>query len=1142
MYVNFRFFKTTMEISGNKYLHKKFKKQSSCPQSHNAEAQPHPNLFISAPDNVQRNEENEEKRAITSHAIVENDSNIFKDNKTIDCVPNYKSTNCEYSLAKTFKTDNVNRTYRSECQSSISNLDSTNNVNTIENETTLSNTISKTVTILPSSLLLVNDLKENHFSFDTKSSNSIDKSSSVDITNSKYSLLSERKNSVNVFQNSEVKSYNRNDGDTTLTSESVERKQSGGESTGGKYVCTYCNLACSKPSVLQKHIRAHTNERPYPCVSCGFSFKTRSNLYKHCRSRTHANRVMGNKHNQNSVESTDADSASERMDDKTEAIEATSVRSLSECSDVTNKSDSIHVDSVSSEHSNVWEQKQKPYKPKFHTAKLFFEENRKKSEVDIIKYKTVEKKNELTEPVHIKSNSDLLKLRINELISKNNSILSCDDSLLRKKSCDYNTTDNLNYHEPQVFWQQSVIDVNKTDEPLNLSSKNRKRCLSDSENSQKSLIKELLLKNLSSDPNLQCPYCRMIFQTVPELEMHKLKYCSCKGNNVRYARSSSVNVASILTHNKNAFDSIPHMQNTALSLKSPGPFLGKTRLIEGDRNEKYRTFSFDDNVIMNHTQLDSPNFTNLSLHSPSYPTSPHIKKNSVKLFGGEVKITQTSGETRSYKIESENMNKLSSEPHNFIEFGSKISENLVIKSSLQSGGTVLQNKSTYTQKMDNLQSPNLICYDNPNIVSSKINLSILNENKFSYDKEQNDRLLTFTDKKTINASPNTNMDNSHNTDQKTDDNDKDLFKTNLMNFSQKAIQLITPNLKPPTLAIPGLPIPNNEKIYSPIENNKDKQIIDNLNFAKKQISMQQKMFDVPASNIYNPVNLLVNGKVIRYVPGIPGPVADSSVDFPPVISTKPPSRHTKEMLKSPRLADELHEPLDRDVKVVTPTNLAKFNISANNEQKNDNKTTPTMEQHEIRPDVKSQVLIKIKSDFEKRKELEKNDLTKSIESKITPLSVSVSNIEKPTNEVKKFVRPNSLALKPSSVSFKSHHGLTPTMFNQALISPDTPRVSKKYCQQYLNGNYFSYLGLKSSTKSVYCTLNKTQPFYAKHFKKLSMYSEWRQQESKIDSLSVSGYDSRQKHSKYTMAGVNTADLIVHSSYKVNFTLNLVYYD
>ncbi|KAJ8009092.1 hypothetical protein DPEC_G00085270, partial [Dallia pectoralis] len=48
----------------------------------------------------------------------------------------------------------------------------------------------------------------------------------------------------------------------------------------GKYICHYCGRACAKPSVLKKHIRSHTGERPYPCVPCGFSFKTKSNLYK----------------------------------------------------------------------------------------------------------------------------------------------------------------------------------------------------------------------------------------------------------------------------------------------------------------------------------------------------------------------------------------------------------------------------------------------------------------------------------------------------------------------------------------------------------------------------------------------------------------------------------------------------------------------------------------------------------------------------------------------------------------------------------------------------------------------------------------------------------------------------------------------
>ncbi|KAL3049750.1 hypothetical protein OYC64_009077 [Pagothenia borchgrevinki] len=56
----------------------------------------------------------------------------------------------------------------------------------------------------------------------------------------------------------------------------------------GKYVCDYCGRACAKPSVLKKHIRSHTGERPYPCIPCGFSFKTKSNLYKHRKSHAHA--------------------------------------------------------------------------------------------------------------------------------------------------------------------------------------------------------------------------------------------------------------------------------------------------------------------------------------------------------------------------------------------------------------------------------------------------------------------------------------------------------------------------------------------------------------------------------------------------------------------------------------------------------------------------------------------------------------------------------------------------------------------------------------------------------------------------------------------------------------------------------------
>ncbi|XP_062847429.1 transcription factor HIVEP3 [Trichomycterus rosablanca] len=96
----------------------------------------------------------------------------------------------------------------------------------------------------------------------------------------------------------------------------------------GKYVCSYCGRPCAKPSVLQKHIRSHTGERPYPCVPCGFSFKTKSNLYKHRKS--HAHRIKADLASSREEYSFSGAESGTVGDEKEEATEADTTESEDE--------------------------------------------------------------------------------------------------------------------------------------------------------------------------------------------------------------------------------------------------------------------------------------------------------------------------------------------------------------------------------------------------------------------------------------------------------------------------------------------------------------------------------------------------------------------------------------------------------------------------------------------------------------------------------------------------------------------------------------------------------------------------------------------------------------------------------------------
>lgn len=1136
-------FHSAMENSSDKYLHKKFKKQLSIEPTnlikHDKEAKaPLPSVPDKNASQATSSEEEDAQRRTNKQCAKVIVDHTRIDNK--DSVPN-ESTN-QNSLSV------LNPPYVSSfsSRSSISKLEEPGD-KSIELTNSQSTTNCISYVISTNSRLANPSQPESHIrpvNFDTKCnttepiSKTTVESSSI-LENYKHNYVTSKL--VNLEKGDISSSQQEKDHiqeERIAIDKSLDRKsdaQDGSaipdKSSGGKHVCPYCNLACSKPSVLQKHIRAHTNERPYPCVSCGFSFKTRSNLYKHCRSRTHANRVMGNKAQEMSGEmEIDVDQRSppsQLNEDSSGATEATS----------------MEIEKASQE------QKLKPYKPRFHTAKAFFGDPTAKENSNVVdNEKNVEQPNNHG----IKqATSDLLSHRITELINKNNSIVnSTDPSLLKRRSIDNSNSDNNNETPYRYVHSEQR---NSIDEPLNLTNKNRKRCLSEVTEpaAQKSLIKELLLKNLYADTNMQCPHCKMLFQTVTELELHKWR--SCKGftkSGARYSRSSSVNVASILTQNKNAFDNIPHLQNV-FPLKSPGPFLGKTRLVESD---KTKSFSFEDGLSGFKPLTNGPNdFLKSALPlSPLTVQYDKDKKTPVKLFGGEVKITHTTGETKSFKIDANDGDKYNSDT-NYIDYGGKLSENRVVKSTLQSGGTVLTNKPNYIKQETLGGTSDVIrVYENCT-ASPSIDLVGLDKTKFSFENKDIAESNRSYPSKGLLLKPVTDTANPSSPSAP-----RSPYKyTNITDFSQNAAKLLVPNLKQLNLSVPGVPAPNRLPVvvqpdstvidssenchawtsnppelkprnYWLKEMQNEKRDIDKTKFSEKMMLLRQAMWE-DTTRFCNPVNLFVNGKVVRYVPGMPGPVAaDAPLDM--AITSNMMAATPVTRLQKPNSIQEQISPVPAKKILDNHRNERPLTVPV---------VSATAEPASRSPKMPNSDVLKTENATSSKIPEYKTLTVKTTVERTSPEKKSPSTPSMPsTSETRKFARPNSLALKPSLASLKQHHGLTPTMFNQVLISPDTPRVAKKYNQHMIHGNYFTYLGLKSSTKLFYCTLNKTQPVYVPHFKKLSMYSEWRQQDTKADKLYVSEYDSRQKQQKYSTAGKTTADLIVHSSYKVSTLFHL----
>ena len=268
-------------------------------------------------------------------------------------------------------------------------------------------------------------------------------------------------------------------------------------------------------------------------------------------------------------------------------------------------------------------------------------------------------------------------------------------------------------------------------------------------------------------------------------------------------------------------------------------------------------------------------------------------------------------------------------------------------------------------------------------------------------------------------------------------------------------------------------------------------------------------FQFPSSvTIYNPLTLPLmttapigtqsivhGGRVIPYVPGIPGPNSMSLVnknDLPP-----PPVPIKDKRLNSPSMKPNGLLLSPRDPSQIMPRPNGVFTKK------------------------KSFNFARMADNLDKR----------AIENQFGGESQEdgSTNNQQETKTLKPaFLRPTSLPLKPGTFTPKQHHGITPTANTLPLISPETPRPSKSCVQLYLNGHAYTYLGLKSSTKTFYCTVNKPQPVYIQNQHKLSMYSNWQIYNGNNPNIldlspytAMSLYDSRQRPGKFSVAAEKT---------------------
>lgn len=1010
-----------------------------------------------------------------------------------------------------------------------------------------------------------------------------------------------------------------------LENDFIKETYSGGS---GRYVCPYCKISCAKPSVLQKHIRAHTNERPYPCIPCGFAFKTKSNLYKHRRSRTHALRSQGgdvattiNEEDLSGGSESDTSIPPTSISDP--GSDASIIRlENNRCNEFSSPelpSDNASVSTVCSLTDNK-KSKALIYKPKFRAA--FYQPSEEKDKI---------KKS-------ISQNADFLTEHISKIISDNEAIVDVIETPLQKK---YGKIKQI-AEKNKMFL--SDVEIKSEITPLNLTKQTyendnnilRKRSHSESFaqlvedhkhplNPEGSIIKDLLLKTKANGLNsltneladglgtlYVCPLCQIVYRSADNLDIHRLYYC--KGNisnnstlsqkdlkNVRpenmYVRSNSINVRlpenpmspspriNIATKSpplKNKPDNLvilkPECNDIIAPLPSPGPLLGNTRLVDtripSEFTKKTESLKLKSKESSPKRRLDSRDTYSPRLMDNSSPRandfysqpklrcmevnsvalrsmeeiSPHIRHNSTSLqmFGGEVKIVDHLGSTTTLRIEPSktqlspiliHQNLSPSKYANDSEASS-----VVVRSGLHSGGTIVHNPPTPKELIStpqnqtprgsvstpNPQSANLIgIHDITHFqfppLSAITAYNPLTLPPLSPTSSPNGATTILHGGKLIPhvpgiPGPNTPglyMGNSS-SQIKTNDSYKNTIKTTYENFQEnisynihstkgssvisydRILHTRSPNMK----SHPDIERINSQKNYGPeVQNNSTVPII------------RVKHVDEPMSGktfLINNTRTTVrsDGSVKRNADSLSRtPVLKENTNY---LSSKAKNKDANLNLSS-KIVDIKSE---NEIKNFNFENLITKSEIYNNQIQSSTEVQKNCNEQEI------PIPVSIQNERSETSYFQKNVAAKPVTEERKP----------------KFLRPSTLPLKPGTFTPKRHHGITPNANTMPLVSPETPRPAKAYGQLYLNGNAYTYLGLKCSTKVFYCTINRPQPTYVPNQHFLSMYSNWQLlSELTPDPLGLSAssamslYDSRHRPQNVAAAVIKQDLILTHSS-------------